>query len=158
MDEQTGEGYFPTVANYIHLNPVRTKNFDLANERLKAYRWSSYPLYLDAAKRPDWLVAHRVLGALGVVDDKAGRSWYRKFLQKRVLEMASSEDLKDFDAAWSEIRRGWYLGSDDFRKELLKKMDEGLAGKRNDSFTGEAIREHNEVEAERLLVEGLKKG
>ena len=25
VDEQSGEGYFPTVANYIHLNPARTK-------------------------------------------------------------------------------------------------------------------------------------
>ena len=76
-------------------------------------------------------------------------------MQKRVLEIALSANPQDFDAAWADIRRGWYLGSDDFRKGLMEKIDEGLAGKRNDSFSGGAIREHNEAEAERLLLEGL---
>jgi REP element-mobilizing transposase RayT len=157
VDEQSGAGYFQTVANYIHLNPARAKVFDLEEERLKDYRWSSYPLYLDAAKRPGWLVVNRVLGSLGVKDDKAGRSWYRKHLQKRVMEIALSENPKEFDAAWAEIRQGWYLGSEDFRKKLMEKMDDGLTGKRNDSFSGDAIREHNEAEAERLLSGGLKR-
>ena len=38
----------------------------------------------------------------------------------------------------------------------MEKIDEGLSGKRADSFSGEAIREHNKEEAERLIDQGLE--
>jgi REP element-mobilizing transposase RayT len=155
VDGQSGEGYFPTVANYIHLNPARAKLFDGKTESLKGFRWSSYPLYLDAAKRPDWLVVDRVLGALGAGDDKAGRAWYRKHMEKRALEVSSSGNPQEHDAAWAGIRRGWYLGSDGFRRELMERIGEGLKGKRPGSYSGDAVREHNEAEAERLVEFGL---
>ena len=155
VDEQSGEGYFPTVANYIHLNPARSKVFDLEASKLEEYRWSSYPLYLDVALRPDWLVVERVLGALGVEDGRAGRVWYREHMQKRVVEIAQSDNPQECDKAWSKIRRGWYFGADEFRRELMEKIDEGLSGKRADSFSGEAIREYNEEEADRLIDRGL---
>ena len=157
VDRDMGGDYFPTVANYIHLNPARAKSFDLEKESLRDYRWSSYPLYLDTSKRPIWLAADRVLGALGVEDDKAGRAWYRKHMQKRVLEIAMSDDPQGADAAWEKIRRGWYFGSDDFRQELMEKLNKSLQGKRSSSFSGEAIREHNEAEAEVLIERGLEK-
>ena len=155
VDQGAGGEYFPTVANYIHLNPARTKIFDLKKERLLDYRWSSLPLYLDQARRPSWLVVDRVLGALGVEDDTAGRSWYRKYLQKRVIEIALSDDPQAVDATWEKLRRGWYFGSDGFRRELMERLDESLAGKRSSSFSGAAVRAHNEVEAERLIEWGL---
>lgn len=155
VDEQSGGGYLPTVANYIHLNPARAGIFDLETQRLKAFRWSSYPLYLEVARRPGWLAVNRVLGALGVEDDKAGRSWYREHMRKRVLEIALSDNPQDLDAAWGSIRRGWYFGSDNFRQQLMEKIDEGLAGKRSDSFSGGAVRDHNEAEAEKIVEWGL---
>lgn len=157
VDRDAGGGYFPTVANYIHLNPVRTKVFDLGQEKLVDYRWSSYPLYLRPSKRPEWLVVDRVLGALGAGDDRAGREWYRKHMQKRVLEIAGNDTPRESDPAWDKIRRGWFFGSDDFRRELMVRIDDGLKGKRASSFSGEAIREHNEAEADKLIVQGLGK-
>jgi hypothetical protein len=54
IDASSHGEYFSTVANYIHLNPARTKVFDLEKEKLADYRWSSYPLYLRTTQRPDW--------------------------------------------------------------------------------------------------------
>lgn len=156
VDQGAGGDYFPTVANYIHLNPARTKVFDLEKEKLGDYRWSSLPLYLRPSKRPAWLVVDRVLGGLGVQDDKAGRSWYREHMKKRVLEIARSDDPQAVDAAWDKIRRGWYFGSDGFRQELMERLDESLEGKRASSFSGDAIREHNEAEAVKLIDRGLE--
>ena len=157
VDQDTKGGYFQTVANYIHLNPARAKSFDLEEEGLQDYRWSSYPLYLDKSKRPSWLVADRLLGALGVEDDKRGCTWYRKYMQKRVLEIALSDDPQEVDATWGKIRRGWYVGSDRFRQDLLEKLGKSLKDKQSSSFSGEAIREHNEAEAEVLIKQGLEK-
>lgn len=155
VDQGGGCGYFPTVASYIHLNPARAKLIELEAGKLSDYRWSSYPLYLDPAKRPAWLVAERVLGALGVTDDPAGRRWYREHMRKRVLEIACADDPQAVDASWEKIRRGWFFGSDGFRKELMGRLDGSLEGKKASSFSGEAVREHNEVEAERLVQKGL---
>jgi REP element-mobilizing transposase RayT len=155
VDQGAGGDYFPTVANYIHLNPARTKAFDLEQEKLTDYRWSSYPLYLRPSKRPSWLVVDRVLGALGVEDGRTGRAWYREYMNKRVLEIARSDDPLGVDAAWEKIRRGWYFGSDGFRQELMERLDVSLKGKRTSSFSGEAVREHNEMEAARLIEQGL---
>lgn len=150
------EGYFPAVGSYIHLNPARARLFDLATEKLGDYRWSSYPLYLRASKRPDWLCVDRILGSMGLKDDKSGHAFFRQAMQKRVAEIANCEDPKVVDQDWGRIRRGWYFGSTGFRDELLGKLDKviGVRGKR-DSFDGIATRQHDELEASRLLHSGM---
>lgn len=57
------------------------------------------------------------------------------------------------DVSWAKIRRGWCLGSEAFRNDMLDRI-ETLSGKR-ESFSGEEVRLHDEQEAERLLVKGL---
>gem|GEM_PF-634124 len=131
IDGGSGE-YFLTVAGYIHLNPARAKLFDLKSEGLEVYRWSSYPLYLDPPNRPDWLCVDRV------------------------LEISVCDNPAEYDAQWQEIRRGWFLGDDAFRKALLEHIDGAMAGKQRSSFSGEQVRSHDEVEAERLVIRGLK--
>src|SRR6266513_3072948 len=46
--EGSGNGYLRTVCDYVHLNPVRAKLLS-KEQKLRAYRWSSYGEYL---KRP----------------------------------------------------------------------------------------------------------
>src|SRR6185436_5232717 len=41
--------YFGMVGTYIHLNPARAGLIEIGKERLKRYRWSSYPWYLNRA-------------------------------------------------------------------------------------------------------------
>lgn len=155
VDGESGD-YFSTVAGYIHLNPARAKLFDLEKGDLADYRWSSYPLYLDPPKRPDWLCVDRVLGNHQWQDGAAGRRSYREYLRSRVLEIAGCENRAEYDAGWDRIRRGWYLGDETFRKELMARMDDVVAGKQRDSFSGEQVTGHDEVEAERLVRLGME--
>lgn len=148
--------YFSTVANYIHLNPARARSFDLAAGRLSDYMWSSHVGYLRLSRRPEWLVVNRVLESLGFEDTPSGRSKYRQYMQKRVLEVLHSSDPRKADACWDGIRRGWMFGSEEFRQEMEVAIDGAMAGKRRDSFAGDMVKRHDENEAERLLAHGLE--
>ena len=154
VDGSSGD-YFATLAGYIHLNPARARLFDLQEEELGDYPWSSYPLYLDPAKRPDWLCVDRVLGNHQWQDDAAGRSGYRKYMRSRVLEIAVSDNSAEYDARWAEIRRGWFLGGDAFCKELLERIDGAMKGRQRSSYSGEQVLGHDEHEAERLVRLGM---
>ncbi len=145
--------YFSVLGSYIHLNPARARLFDLERGALSDFVWSSYPLYLKPSKRPSWLTVSRMLRSLGLSDDLSGRRRYSKRMQKRVGEMLCSERPWDLDARWASIRRGWCFGAEEFREEMLEKI-ENLPGERV-SFSGEEVRRHDEQEAERLLVEGM---
>ena len=50
----SGPGYWRTVGDYVHLNPVRAKLLK-PDQRLLEYPWSSFGFYLAArAHRPAW--------------------------------------------------------------------------------------------------------
>ncbi|MBN2161667.1 MAG: transposase [Pontiellaceae bacterium] len=155
--EGAGGEYFSTVASYIHLNPARAKLFDLEKGRLTDYRWSSYPLYFRPSKRPSWLAVERTLGAMGRADERSGREAFRRTMQKRVQEIAGSDRPQEVDTQWGKIRRGWCFGSEQFRDDLLERLD-GVIGSqgRRESFSGEEVRAHDEAEAVRLLEAGLR--
>jgi REP element-mobilizing transposase RayT len=151
----SGNGhYFSTVSSYIHLNPARAKRFDFQNGKLSDYRWSSYPLYFDAAKRPEWLETARVLNSFGLSADRTGLAAYKKQMQKRVLEIALSEQPWAIDEQWDHIRRGWCFGTDEFKDQMLERID--LSSGQRDSFSGDEVGAHDELDAERLLIAGMK--
>jgi REP element-mobilizing transposase RayT len=149
------EDYFQTVSSYIHLNPARAGLLDLEKRKLTDYPWSSYPLYVRPSKRPEWLFTERTLGNLGLSDDRAGREGYRRYMQKRVLEIAGSEVPRDTDERWAKIRRGWCFGGDGFRDQMVQALDGVMEGKRRDSFTGAEAGRHDVLAAERLVEKGL---
>ncbi len=67
------------------------------------------------AKRPAWLRVDRLLGAWGIPEDSpAGRQRLEQALEER----RSAEEGEEF----KPIRRGWCLGEEKFREELLKQM------------------------------------
>ena len=154
--DNDSDDYFPIVSTYIHLNPARARLFDLREGRLSDFRWSSYPFYLRASKRPAWLYADRVLSCHGMADDRKGRIGYRQYLQQRVADIVRSRNPHQLDPDWSGIRRGWYLGGNTFRDALLDKLDVLRSETKRSSFSGPEIRMHNEREAQRLLSAGLK--
>lgn len=156
VDSSNGE-YFQTVGNYIHLNPARSGYIDLVSGTLTNYRWSSYLFYLDPSRRPEWLCVNRLLGVAGLKDNKSGRDSFRRIMQSRVKEIAASESPHEADDRWAKIRRGWYYGSEEFKEELLEKLDDviGVKGKR-ESYDGIETRQHDESEAKLLLEAGLK--
>src|SRR6266511_2175352 len=70
----TSPGYFRTVCEYVHLNPVRAKLLS-AEQRLRDYAWSSFPEYLKPPRRRwPWLRVERLLGEMRLTKDSvAGR-------------------------------------------------------------------------------------
>ena len=80
----SGNGYLKTVCDYVHLNPVRAGLIG-TDRRLETYRWSSYPLYLQApSRRPPWLRTERLFGEWSVAADRAsGRRMFAARMQAR---------------------------------------------------------------------------
>jgi putative transposase len=113
----SGNGYLKTVCDYVHLNPARARLLS-AEQPLSAYRWSSWPEYLKSpGKRPAWLRVDRLLGEYRVLQDSAaGRRYLTEILERR----RQAEDGGEFKA----IRRGWFMGSEALKQELLGQMSE----------------------------------
>ena len=153
---EPGKEYFPTVATYIHLNPVRMKGWDFEMGKLDRYRWSSYPMYGEEGARPEWLCVKRVLDGLGMADTPAGRRKYAEYMGQRVDEVRHSDKPWKADESWQKIRRGWYLGGEGFRREMLDRLGEAMGKGKRESFSGEEVQTHDEARAEELIVAGMK--
>jgi putative transposase len=110
----SGSGYLKTVCDYVHLNPVRAKLLR-PEQKLRDFAWSSWPDYLKPPEqRPRWLRVDRLLGELRIPKDSvAGRVELENHLEGR----RASED----DGELKNIRRGWCLGGETFRQELLEQ-------------------------------------
>ena len=139
-------GYLRTVCEYVHLNPVRAKLLR-PEEPLRAYRWSSYPAYLERPeRRASWLRVARVLGEMGIPKDSAaGRQQFERVMEERRAQ--------DNPGDYGRIRRGWCWGEEAFRKELLAQVEE----RRGASHYGVELQESATEKAERLVREGLQK-
>jgi REP element-mobilizing transposase RayT len=142
--EETGE-YFRIVADYIHLNPVRSGWVGgTTGKKLKEWQWSSFPQY-GKRKRPEWLVTERVLEAFDLDSGRRGHRSYTAYLEERAKDrkgVLSDESLK-------ELRRGWCLGDASFRDRLLDAMSPtARKRRRKGSAAGPAARDHDEAEAE----------
>lgn len=149
------DSYFLQVSTYIHLNPLRAGLVRLDRRGLAAYPWSSFPAYLATRRgRPVWLSVQRVLAALGVADSAAGRRAYAQHVAQRARDSARGEP-GDLDQARNAIRRGWCLGTDDFRSRMEGLLRKSLGDDRSRSYSGPAVEEHWRRTAEDLLAAGL---
>ena len=142
----SGTGYLKTVCDYVHLNPARARLIQ-PEAPLRSFAWSSWPAYLLApGKRPVWLRVDRLLGEYRIAKDSAaGRRQLEQALEAR--RGAESGDV------FQGIRRGWCLGEETFRHELLARMSERLGAEHYGSERAEA----DEQRAERLIVAELKR-
>src|SRR5262245_22963349 len=72
---EAGTGYFKTVCDYVHLNPVRAGLLKV-EDSLAAYPWRSLSWYAAAREhRPSWVWVDRLLRAHGTPQDRpAGRA------------------------------------------------------------------------------------
>jgi len=142
----SGNGYLRTVCDYVHLNPVRAHL--LAQEQpLRDWRWSSYGHYLQGpTKRPAWLRVDRLLGEMGIPQDStAGRRQFESAMEER--------RRRDEPGPWKSVERGWCLGDEEFRQELLEQMEPKLGRHHG----GPERQETAESRAERLLAEELER-
>lgn len=144
--EGSGSGYLKTVCDYVHLNPARAKLLQ-QGQPLRAFAWSSWPAYLATpSNRPAWLRADRLLGEHGIPKDSpAGRAELESRLEARRSAEASEE--------YKPIRRGWCLGGDPFRQELLATMSE----RRGAEHYGVERAESDAAKAGRIVREELKR-
>ena len=140
VDDST-PGYLKTVCDYVHLNPVRA-GMVTAAVPLKSYAWSSFPEYLKrAARRPAWLRVERLLGEHGIArDSPSGRAMFEQRMEER-------RRAGDQPEAWAAVRRGWCLGEEAFRKELLAQVSE----QRGAHHYGAELQEGEEEKAERMV-------
>ncbi len=149
--------YFPAVATYIHLNPVRVQGYDFVHQRLRDFEWSSYPAYVERTSRPDWLCVERVLGDLGLEDTVTGRRRYAAFMQKKVLEVQHADQPWRADKAWEAMRRGWCWGGEEFRHQMTRGIEEALKKGKRSSFDGDGIKEHDAACAEAWIAKGMER-
>jgi REP element-mobilizing transposase RayT len=98
------ESHYLELSRYIHLNPVRAGMVKLP----EGYEWSSCRDYVNRKQRWTWVDREPVLSELGGRGRKRHER-YREFLRAGLT-------LKDEDIA--SFRRGWILGSDEFRSWL----------------------------------------
>ena len=139
-------GYLRTVCDYVHLNPVRARMLT-DGESVASFPWSSMRWIVgETAARPEWLRVERLFGESGIGrDDRAGRAEYARRLEAR----RATESNEDYRA----VRSGWCLGNEEFRQELLAKID-GAAGRSH--FGGELI-EAAEARAAKIVDEELRR-
>jgi putative transposase len=143
----SGDGYLKTVCDYVHLNPVRAKLIN-PEDRLLAYPWSSLGWYAAAREhRPDWIRVDRLLGDYGIeLDSAAGREEFERCMEVRRREQTDEEALQP-------MRRGWCLGSEQFKRQMLERM----GGKLGDHHAGDLHRETAELKGERIVAEELQR-
>ena len=142
----SGTGYLKSACDYVHLNPARAKLLQ-PEQPLECFAWSSYPLYLaEPSCRPVWLRVERLLGEWGIhKDSPAGRRVFSQQMERRRLE--------DLDEAFKALQRGWFLGGEDFKQELLAQVHIAPSP----SHFGEMLHEAMEARAQRLLNEALQR-
>ncbi len=157
--------YFETLLDYIHLNPVRVGLIDPGRgESVQDYPWSSVADGYAVAprQRPVWLAVADGLESFGLADTAAGRRRMVKALDRRAieegLERAGIPVVEpEVDRRLSNLRRGWYWGSQEFAERVLKLAAPVLSKKRHPSGRGSGeSKAHGESEARRLLREGLR--
>ncbi len=97
------------------------------------------------AHRPRWLRVDRLLGEHGLQADTAEA---RQELERRIEVSRAAEDD---GAQWAPLRRGWCLGSEEFKRQALARME----GQLGEYHPGDLRREAGEAKAERIIAEEL---
>jgi REP element-mobilizing transposase RayT len=139
----SGAGYLRRVCDHVHLNPVRAKALK-PDQRLSAYRWSSYGEYLKPAElRWPWLRVDRLLAELGIARDDAGGR--RDFEQ--AMEALRASNLESSSTSDSGERWAWCVGDGQFREGLLHHVSRQM----REHHTGVERAECKTQMAERLV-------
>jgi hypothetical protein len=140
----SGNGYLRTVCEYVHLNPHRARLLS-ADQALREFTWSSCLEYLKAPKdRPPWLRVDRLFGEMGIPrDSAAGRRQFERILEQRRAQETGAD--------WKDLRRGWCLGEEAFRQELLEQAH----GRAGENHPAQTRRETAEEKARRIIGEEL---
>jgi hypothetical protein len=93
----------------------------------------------------EWLRVDRLLGEHGIQEDTPNtRLQFEQRMEARRLQETDPQALKT-------LRRGWCLGRNEFKQEMLEKVD----GQLGDHHSGQLRRETAEAKGERIISEEL---
>jgi len=101
------DSYLMRLSCYIHRNPLRAGIV----KRLADYPWSSYPVYANGKKPPDWLKTELRL-SLFTGGQKVKIQAYRKKVQYYVHEEKR---------LWEDFRHGLFFGTLEFVEKMGKR-------------------------------------
>lgn len=153
--DSTEPEYGRTVSDYIHLNPARAGLVHAENPRLRDYRWSSFPAYCQGKGFPEWLRIDQVLSwHHWDAERREDLRAYGRYVQGRAEEVYKGEAEED---EFAEMRRGWFLGGEEFRERLEDIVAGATKGRKRSSYTGASLQKHDEAQAQALLAAGLEK-
>jgi len=153
------------LLDYIHLNPVRA-GIVHREDGLENFVWSSLRGYLmEPGKRPKWLKTAMGLTLTGCEDRAAGRRRFLEILEQRIDWHAPSKAGKAFSAGegkssmavYSCFQRGWFFRSQEFKEELLKRLN-GIVPKRKAGarIAAAVWKDHGENRGSELIRAGLE--
>jgi len=156
--------YYETLLDYLHLNPVRAGSLDPGRgQSVLDYPWSSVAggHARQPVHRPRWLATGSALSAFGFADTVAGRRRWVERLDDRARAEAGERcglppEREGQDGRRSDLRRGWYWGSQAFAEQMLTLGEAALTRPRHRSAKASAEkRAHGEQEARVLMAEGM---
>lgn len=156
--------YLETVLDYVHLNPVRARLVKVGEGgSIMDYPWSSVArgYALLPKQRVTWQSCVEGLAAFGWKDTAAGRRKMIEHLDTRAKhEEAQRCGVPEIpagrDRRLSELRKGWYWGSQSFHERMLSLVGQRLKKARARGYrSASEVKEHGEQAAEQLLKEAL---
>ncbi|MDP2136819.1 MAG: transposase [Candidatus Didemnitutus sp.] len=112
------DGGLGPLCHYIHLNPVRAKLRPVAD--LPTYPWTSLRWLLNPKLRPAWYQPQPALDHAGeLADTPTGR---RKYLD--YLAWLAEDESERKKQRFTEMSKGWIIGTSDFAKTMIKENQE----------------------------------
>jgi len=115
--------YLLVLSRYIHLNPVRTKEWEgtAVEDKwryLKNYLWSTLPGYLDERKKLNWIRYERIEGFFKR-NNKFSKVDYRSYMMEGVKGTLSNP--------FEELKSRMVLGSEGFLEKVRNYLDRGVS-------------------------------
>ncbi|HXI11647.1 MAG TPA: transposase [Thermoanaerobaculia bacterium] len=104
------ERYLQRLVRYVVLNPVRAGMVAAPGE----YRWSSYRATAGLAEQPEWLLTSRLVPHFGDASN-----WQSNYM------IYVAEGIAETDPIWRGLRRGLFLGSEEWLRTMRQKIDIG---------------------------------
>jgi REP-associated tyrosine transposase len=152
--------YSRTVADYVHLNPVRA-GLVQSEEELAIFPWCSYRFYASAKGLPEWLRIATIYQGHGLTCERgADQQRFRQYMAERIdreLEEKRRPIEAQKDVSWSMIRQGWVLGTEAFRDRIEVLVRARIAKGKRESYSGSDLRRHDQKQAVGLLGKALER-
>ena len=121
------KNYLVELSCYLHLLPKK----DGVAKSLFQYKWSSLPGYINKEKREGWIDYDSILNMFNGESHNASLN-YQEYIRKCIKKQIASP--------FKNLKGSIILGSEDFKKEVLKKQDlNQIEAKRNKNILAKKI-------------------